>query len=122
MSGTLSLAILGLLGFCILAETGRELSFKAAADGAAPASSYSRSLALQPWLWAGLVFWAVEVVAWVLVLERAPLALAYPIMSLTYATVPLAGALMLGERVSRTQVLGIVVVAAGAACVGLSGR
>lgn len=121
ISPPLTPLVLALLGFCILTEIGRELSFKAAANGAELAPRYVIGLALQPLLWAGILFWAVEVVAWVLVLERAPLAIAFPIMTLTYAGVPLAGALVLGEPLTRKQMGGAGLVAAGVICVGLSG-
>ncbi|MGO4408604.1 MULTISPECIES: permease [unclassified Brevundimonas] len=113
--------VLALLGFCIVTEVGRELSFKGAANGAEQAPRYVIGLSLHPLLWLGLVFWAVEVVAWVLVLEKAPLTIAYPIMTLTYAAVPLAGAMILHEPLTRKQMAGAGLVALGVICVGLSG-
>lgn len=124
MTPVLTLASLGLLAFCIVTEIGRELCFKIASDGADGAvgfAVYVLALARQSALWFGLVFWAVEVVAWVLVLERTPLAVAFPIMTLTYAGIPLAGALVLKERLSRGQIMGTALVALGVTCVGLSG-
>lgn len=124
MTPALTSTSLGLLAFCIVTEIGRELGFKMASDGAdgvqGPAP-YVLALARQPALWLGLVFWAVEVVAWVLVLESTPLALAFPIMTLTYAGIPLAGALVLKERLTKGQIAGTALVALGVACVGLSG-
>jgi undecaprenyl phosphate-alpha-L-ara4N flippase subunit ArnE len=121
MSASLTAASGGLLAFCIVTEIGRELSFKAASDGADGQSAYLLALARQPVLWLGIVFWFVEMVAWVLVLETTALGLAFPIMTLTYAGVPLAGTLVLKERLAPIQVLGAALVAAGVTCVGLSG-
>jgi undecaprenyl phosphate-alpha-L-ara4N flippase subunit ArnE len=121
VSSALTFAGAGLLAFCIVTEVGRELSFKAASDGAEGKPAYVAALALQPVLWLGFVFWFVEMIAWLLVLETTPLSLAFPIMTLTYAGVPLAGALMLKERLSPIQIAGAALVAAGVACVGLSG-
>jgi undecaprenyl phosphate-alpha-L-ara4N flippase subunit ArnE len=121
VSATLTAASAGLLAFCIVTEIGRELSFKAASDGAEGQSAYLLALARQPVLWLGIVFWFVEMVAWVLVLETTPLGLAFPIMTLTYAGVPLAGTLILKERLTPVQIAGATLVAAGVACVGLSG-
>jgi undecaprenyl phosphate-alpha-L-ara4N flippase subunit ArnE len=112
---------LGLLAFCIVTEIGRELCFKAASDGADGKPAYLAALATQPLLWAGIVFWFVEMVAWVVVLETTPLGLAFPIMTLTYAGVPLAGTLILKERLTPVQIAGAALVAAGVTCVGLSG-
>ena len=121
MSAALTPTGLGLLAFCIVTEIGRELCFKAASDGADGQPAYLRALALQPTLWSGIVFWFVEMVAWVLVLETTPLGLAFPIMTLTYAGVPLAGTLILKERLTPVQIAGAALVAAGVTCVGLSG-
>ena len=59
MSPGLTPWTLGLLVFCVLADVGRELNFKAATMNAAP-SRYLRSLAVQPFLWAGILLWAIE--------------------------------------------------------------
>ncbi|MBU4432976.1 MAG: permease [bacterium] len=121
MSLHLTAASAGLLAFCITTEIGRELSFKAASDGADGKSAYLAALALQPVLWLGILFWFVEMIAWLLVLEHTPLGLAFPIMTLTYAGVPLAGTLILKERLAPLQIVGAALVAAGVTCVGLSG-
>ncbi len=121
MTSSLTAATFGLLAFCIVTEIGRELSFKAASDGAEGKPAYLAALALQPVLWLGILFWLVEMIAWLLVLEHAPLSLAFPIMTLTYAGVPLAGTLILKERLAPLQILGAALVAAGVTCVGLSG-
>ncbi len=121
MNANLSLVGGSLLAFCIATEIGRELSFKAASDGAVNKPSYLVALATQPVLWLGIVFWFVEMVAWILVLERTPLSLAFPIMTLTYAGVPIAGAMVLKERLNRLQIAGAALVALGVTCVGMSG-
>lgn len=121
MSSALTFASAGLLAFCIVTEIGRELSFKAASDGAEGRRAYIAALALQPVLWLGIIFWFVEMIAWLLVLETTPLSLAFPIMTLTYAGVPLAGTLILKEQLSSIQIAGAALVAAGVTCVGLSG-
>jgi multidrug transporter EmrE-like cation transporter len=120
MIGTLSLSIIALLAFCVCAEIARELSFKRASLGAQSNSSYALGLAAQPLLWVGIAFWAVEVIAWILVLEHARLSLAYPVMTLTYAGVPLGGALLLRERLTRVQMAGAVLVAIGVLTISVS--
>lgn len=121
MSQPLTLSILLLLGLCVLAEIARELSFKRAALGANASASYVRGLAAQPLLWLGVALWAIEVVSWILVLEHAPLSLAYPVMTLTYAGVPLGGAWLLRERLTRAQMAGAALVALGVAIVAVAG-
>ncbi len=119
MTGPLTLWTLGLLLFCVLAEIGQQLNFKTASMRA-DEGNYVSTLLRHPLLWCGIALWAVEVVAWLAVLEHAPLAVAYPIMTLTYAGMPIAGHLLLGERLSRGQQLGAGLVALGVLIVALS--
>jgi drug/metabolite transporter (DMT)-like permease len=119
MSMALTPWIFGLILFCVLAEVGTQLNFKAASAAARPQDPI-RSLFVQPLLWMGVGLWAIEVVAWLLVLQHAPLTIAFPVMSLTYAATPLAARLVLGERLSRGQSLGAALVAVGVLIVSLS--
>ncbi|WP_304165559.1 permease [Phenylobacterium aquaticum] len=114
-------AALGLLAFCVAAETVQQLAFKTGADRASASGGPPLGVALQPLIWLGVGLWAVESIAWVLVLQRAPLSLAYPIMTATYATVPLGGLILLRERMTGRQRLGAGLIFAGVLCVGLSG-
>lgn len=109
----------GLLLFCVLMDIGRELNFKAATMRA-DRGTFVVSLLSDPFLWTGILFWAVEVVAWLLVLERAPLAIAFPVMALTYAGTPLAAGFVLRETLTRGQKTGAGLVAVGALIVSLS--
>lgn len=120
MSGQLTLWSLGLLGFCVLAEIARELNFKAASMRASR-DGYVLSLVRQPLLWCGVVIWVVEVGVWLLVLEHASLAVAFPITTLTYAGTPLAAALILKEPFSRRQQIGAALVSLGVFCIAISG-
>lgn len=120
MSGQLTLLSLALLGFCVLAEIARELNFKAASLRASP-DRYILSLASQPLLWCGIVIWILEVGVWLLVLEHASLAVAFPITTLTYAGTPLAAALVLKEPFSRRQRIGAGLVTLGVFCIAISG-
>jgi undecaprenyl phosphate-alpha-L-ara4N flippase subunit ArnE len=120
MSGGLTLWSLSLLGFCVVAEIGRELNFKAASLQASP-DRYILSLASQPLLWFGIFIWVLEVGVWLLVLEHAPLAVAFPITTLTYAGTPLAAALVLNEPFSPRQRIGAGLVTLGVFCIATSG-
>jgi undecaprenyl phosphate-alpha-L-ara4N flippase subunit ArnE len=106
-------ATLRLLGFCVAAETVQQLGFRLGAARGRPAT--------QPLVWLGAALWVVEAIAWVQVLQRAPLSLAFPVMSLTYVAVPLAGVLLLRETPSPRQLLGGGLVALGAICVATGG-
>ncbi len=117
----LSAIALGLLAFCVFAETVQQVSFKSAANVDGEISGSALRFARQPLVWLGAAIWVVESIAWVQVLQRTPLSLAFPIMTLSYAAVPLAGVLLLGERLSIRQVFGAGLIFLGVVCVGFSG-
>lgn len=121
MAAKLVPAALGLLAFCIVAETAQQLSFKVGSGRAEAAASFARGVIGQPLIWLGALIWVVESIAWVLVLQKSPLSMAYPVMTLTYATVPLAGLVLLRERMSRRQMLGAALIFAGVLIVGVAG-
>jgi undecaprenyl phosphate-alpha-L-ara4N flippase subunit ArnE len=112
---------LGLLAFCVAAEGVQQICFKAGSNRSTPDSRPVMATLLQPLIWAGVGIWAVEVVVWIFVLQRAPLSLAYPVMTLTYVSIPLGGMLILRERPSRRQMAGAALIALGVTCVSLSG-
>jgi len=114
-------AALMLLAFCVTAETIQQLAFKVGAERAEGAQGFVRRVLLQPLIWFGLALWVVESIAWVNVLQRAPLSMAFPLMTATYATVPVAGLLLLREKMTNRQKLGAGLIFAGVVCVGISG-
>ncbi|WP_370673865.1 permease [Pleomorphomonas sp. PLEO] len=117
MIGELTATQVGVIGFCILTETGREVCFKFAARKYA----FGLKVFLNPTTVLGVLFWSVELVAWCWVLGTAPLSIAFPLMSASYATIALAGATLLGERVNRRHALGVALVIIGVATVGSAG-
>jgi undecaprenyl phosphate-alpha-L-ara4N flippase subunit ArnE len=120
MMGGLTVWSLVLLGFCVLAEIARELNFKAASMQAAP-DRYAVSLLSHPLLWVGIFLWVIEVGVWLAVLEHTPLAVAFPITTLTYAGTPFAAAVVLKEPLSRRQKMGAGLVSLGVLCIAFSG-
>ena len=112
---------LALLTFCIAAETVQQLSFKVGSGRAEASPSFVRGVLGQPLIWIGVGLWVVESIAWVLVLQKSPLSMAYPVMTLSYATVPLAGLVLLRERMSRRQMLGAGLIFGGVLLVAVSG-
>ena len=109
-----------LIAFCVLAEVGRELCFKVAADRARAKARYAAAVASSSPAWAGVLLWLVEMIAWIAVLQHAPLTLAFPAMSLVYAGVPAAAALVLKERMTGGQLAGTALIVLGVLCVSLS--
>ena len=75
----------------------------------------------RPLLWLGIIAWAIELITWIVVLEHTPLSVAFPVMSLIYCTVPLAGKWFLKEPLPRRQWVATALIALGVALVGSSG-
>jgi drug/metabolite transporter (DMT)-like permease len=120
MTHSLTLFTVVLLAGCILAETISHTAFKVVANRA-QAERLFHSVVVQPLLWAAIALSVVEAGAWLIVLHHAPLAIAFPVMCLTYACVPLAGALFLNEKMARRQLAGVLLVFVGVLAVSLSG-
>lgn len=116
MNDVLTLPMIALIGFCIVTEGMSQLCFKHAAD----ASTLPETLS-KPIVWLGILLWGVEVIAWINVLEHVPLTIAFPVMSLTYVTTFLAGAIVFKESVNKRHAVGALLITAGVACVGATG-
>jgi undecaprenyl phosphate-alpha-L-ara4N flippase subunit ArnE len=121
MTAALVPAALALLAFCIVAETAQQLSFKAGSARAEGQAGFVRALLRQPLLWIGVALWVVESIAWVLVLQKAPISMAYPVMTLSYATVPVAGLVLLRERMTPRQAIGAALILGGVLTVAMAG-
>ncbi|MDW5317113.1 EamA family transporter [Rhizobium sp. PL01] len=116
MNGSLTLPMIGLICFCILAETAREVCFKHAAS-----DSRLGAALIKPVTWAGIIFWAVELASWTAVLQKVPLSIAFPLMALSYATIVMAGAILFKEHINFNHATGVFLITAGVVCVGVTG-
>ncbi len=84
-------------------------------DGAAllePLAVAARVLG-NPLVLGGLGFYVVGAVAWLTVLSRVPLSLAYPNLALSYACTPVLAWLLLGESIPSLRWLGIGLICLG---------
>jgi len=77
------------------------------------------ALAFSPPLMGGLVLFGFSILAWLVVLSRLPVSIAYPMASLGYVVAALLGVVFLREPVHVLQIVGIVVICLG---VGLIAR
>lgn len=115
MTDGLNTTMLVLILFCVLTEAGREVCFKFAS-----AKSQGNPY-LHPWTLIGIVFWGVELVAWIYVLARVPLSIAFPLMASSYAVISVFGAFLFKEKVGLRHSIGVALVSGGVICVGVSG-
>ena len=77
----------------------------------------------RPWVTTGLLLYVTGAVAWLLLLSRMPLSVAYPMISLGYIAVVVLSALVLRERVRwRLALPGLLLIATGVSLIGSSLR
>lgn len=108
-----------LLAIAIVTEVFREICFKLAADKEPVENrGYLFGLLFRPMIWLGFILWAVELISWIMVLARAPLSIAFPIMSLCYCGVLVASHYILGEKITGKKILGVIAITIGVAIVG----
>jgi multidrug transporter EmrE-like cation transporter len=70
-------------------------------------------IATSPHILGGFLLYGVAGILWIVVLSRAPLSLAYPMLSLGYVVVLLASAFLFGEVIPALRLLGIAVIIVG---------
>ena len=80
---------------------------------AAAALPAALRLSAEPWLWFGLVCYAVSLVVWILALSRVDVSVAYPMLSLGYIVNAIAAWAWLGEDMNLAKVAGIGIIILG---------
>lgn len=70
--------------------------------------------------WAGMFCYGASVCVWLAALAKAPVSIAYPMLSIGYIVVAGASALWLGETLSFGKVLGIALICGGVILVSRS--
>ena len=74
---------------------------------------YLLTVALEPWLIAGMTCYAVSIVIWLIVLSKAEVSVAYPFLSIGYVIAAAMGFLFLGENVTLSRAFGIALICGG---------
>jgi drug/metabolite transporter (DMT)-like permease len=77
-----------------------------------PATSALR-VAREPFIWAGLVLFAISAAVWIVVLSRASLSFAYPFAALTYVIIVLFDRLILQVDVPVLRWAGVLLIVSG---------
>ena len=70
-------------------------------------------IVFNPYIFIGMIFYVVNFLLWFDVISKANLSYAYPFLSLSYAGVVIASALILGEPVGWQRILGVLIIAVG---------
>jgi multidrug transporter EmrE-like cation transporter len=84
-----------------------------ASEAAGDLVSLVGMIARSPLVLLGLVLYAAGAVAWIAVLARIDLSLAYPFLALNFVLITLSSRFILGETVPFTRWMGILVICAG---------
>ena len=105
----------------LVLDTVGQLAFKAAAIEPALGEGFARwrAMARRPWIWLGVACYVVEFFAWVAFLSLMPLSVGVLLGSINIVTVMVAGRFMFHEHFAPLRVLGITLIAAGVALVGI---
>jgi multidrug transporter EmrE-like cation transporter len=70
--------------------------------------------------WLGMVCYAASLCVWLAALSKAPVSVAYPMLSIGYILVAWASVVWLGEVMSPAKILGIALICAGVVLVSRS--
>ena len=70
--------------------------------------------------WAGMFCYGASLCVWLAALAKAPVSVAYPMLSLGYVAVAWASVLWLGESLSAAKLLGIALICVGVVLVSRS--
>lgn len=67
----------------------------------------------QPYVFMGIVAFAISSVFWLVVLSRMDLSLVYPLVSIGYIVVAIFGSIYFGESVTLVRWIGIITICVG---------
>jgi drug/metabolite transporter (DMT)-like permease len=108
----------------VLCETLAQVALKAAGDslGDVPLdAAWLLAVATNPWAIAGVLGYLGSFVSWMVVLDRMPLSLGFPLTSVCYITVAAASVVLFGEVVGLVRGAGIGLIMLGVAIIGTEG-
>jgi drug/metabolite transporter (DMT)-like permease len=104
-------------------DTGGQLAFKAAASDPDAGDGLAgwRHMASRPWMWLGILAYALHLLSWIAFLSLVDLSKGVLLASINMVAIMIAGRLLFREKLTPLRVGGILLVSAGVAIVGMSG-
>lgn len=93
-----------------------------AAGNASGIFSLVNMILSSPWVLLGLTLYGIGAVAWIAVLARLDLSLAYPLLALNFVLITLSSRLILGEAVPTMRWIGMLVICVGIVIVARSAQ
>jgi drug/metabolite transporter (DMT)-like permease len=115
----LSAPLIGTIGQLLLKSVMRDVGPIALAQVTSP-WRVVQQLVVNPIFLVAVALYALGFVIWLIVLSKLDLSYAYPILALSYSLVPLLSWWAFGEHISPVRWIGIAIICAGVAVVGLS--
>jgi multidrug transporter EmrE-like cation transporter len=120
---------LGLILLSVASGVGGQLAIKvgvtragaAAVEVAGPVSTLITAFR-SPLVWLGLALYGLGALAWILVLTRLNLSLAYPFLALNFVLIAVASRVFLGESIPVIRWAGIAVICVGIFLIARSAR
>ncbi|MDF3937092.1 4-amino-4-deoxy-L-arabinose-phosphoundecaprenol flippase subunit ArnE [Pseudomonas citronellolis] len=108
-----------LAAVCLLTCLGQIAQKLAVAGWEARPQTRALGKLLSPWLLLAMACMGFGLLLWLLVLQRLPVGIAYPMLSLNFVLVTLAARQLFDEPVDARHWLGIALIGAGVALLGL---
>ena len=118
---SLTPAALAAWAFLILFETLAQVALKAGGDRLGDGAvdlAWLAAAAADPWVVAGVLGYVGSFVSWMVILDRLPLSLGFPLTSVCYVTVSAASVLIFREEIGWIRGLGIVLIVVGVVVIG----
>jgi multidrug transporter EmrE-like cation transporter len=120
---------LGLILLSVVSGVAGQLALKlgttragaAAIEASGPASTLITAFR-SPLVWLGLALYGVGALAWILVLTRMDLSLAYPFLALNFVLIAIVSRVFLGESIPALRWAGIAVICCGILLIARSAR
>ena len=105
--------------FAIVIRTFTDVFFKAAVNNIDFSAQHSLKkniikLLSNPFLWLGIIFGFLNLVAWLYSLKFFDLSYAYPFLSISYIGIILMGKFIFKEHLDKDKLIGIVFISLGA--------
>ncbi|MCK0196737.1 hypothetical protein MWN34_07395 [Ancylobacter sp. 6x-1] len=104
----------------VLLDVAGQLFFKHGLNAATEGLPVWKRIVTSPFIGLGVATYALELVGWLFVLAHVPLSIAFPVASLAYCGVAIAGRFVLDEPVSAERWFGTAFITFGAFLVSLS--
>ncbi|MBI2945594.1 MAG: EamA family transporter [Candidatus Wallbacteria bacterium] len=113
------MSVYGLILACVCLVTVGQLCFRVAARRDEPGNKGILAGPLgHPILWLGVIAFIAHFCVWMLVLNRADLSVAYPLMSLDYVLITVLSSWLLKERVHSRRWIGVAFIVLGVVLIG----